>query len=50
MYFHIPADGRSEYRVQNTQAGKSPVCGLVFEDDVESLVVAGERGMLHLSF
>lgn len=46
---YLPADGRSEYRVQKTHAGSNPGCIFVFEDDVESLVVVGDKGMLHLS-
>ena len=43
----VPAEGRSEYLVQNTQAGKRPALVFTVDDDVESLVVEGERGMLH---
>lgn len=43
----LPADGRSEYLVQNTQAGRRPALVFTMDDEVESLVVEGERGMLH---
>jgi hypothetical protein len=41
----LPADGRSEYRVQKTQAGNIPALEFLFEDDIESLVVVGDKGM-----
>lgn len=44
----LPADGRSEYRVQKTQAGSVLAVQVLFDDELESLVVVGERGMLHL--